>query len=379
MSAVALLPDGRIAVGGWASRPDNPNAGYVALLAAGRLDRSAPLPGYALATKTDPAGRLVITLYSRSGPALRRLRPDLTTDPAFAAGRDIVMGPEVAMSGDPLVNGLAIQPDGKVLLAAMLEPSLSEEELGRLALNANGAPDTSFGAGGRVTFPDAGPWHDTLAAIALQPDGKILLAGTQTAGNVTAFRVMRLTAAPAPDPSLGSGGAAVVPGPYPLPGRDLRRHRFPAALTVAPDGTVLVAAYTTAATENQTDLAVLHLRPDGTPDWSFGDRGLALTTPGRYNRAVSLNLVSGNKLLVTAAAKTDPTGPDFATLRLNLADPSPITTSVRNGNLVITGTPGNDVTRLAQRDGRLFITGVAGSFTIAPGPASRSTASRATT
>ena len=77
-----------------------------------------------------------------------------------------------------------------------------------------GTPDTTFGAGGiaRVSIETGqGDGVDAATGIAVQPDGKIVLGGraNQLSRNVDAFAVARLTRAGQPDATLNGGGTRV--------------------------------------------------------------------------------------------------------------------------------------------------------------------------
>ena len=69
---------------------------------------------------------------------------------------------------------MATQPDGKIVLVGSEDPG----SLIVVRLLADGAFDPSFGSGGKVTtpFPGAGNFGEGRA-VAIQPDGKIVVAG----------------------------------------------------------------------------------------------------------------------------------------------------------------------------------------------------------
>jgi uncharacterized delta-60 repeat protein len=78
------------------------------------------------------------------------------------------------------VNDLAIQPDGKIVVAgwAEVQDSPSDRDFLVARFNPDGTPDHNFDADGRVTTDfDNGDWPDQAAAVAIQPDGRIVVAG----------------------------------------------------------------------------------------------------------------------------------------------------------------------------------------------------------
>jgi uncharacterized delta-60 repeat protein len=88
-------------------------------------------------------------------------------------------------------RALLVQPDGKLVLAGT-----NDENLGAWRLNPDGSPDRGFDGDGAAVADFGG--SEWLSAAALQPDGKIVVAGGQA--------VARLTAAGALDPTFGPGG-----------------------------------------------------------------------------------------------------------------------------------------------------------------------------
>jgi len=86
------------------------------------------------------------------------------------------------------VQPVAVQPDGRIVVAGT-----------RLArFTRDGRPDESFGRRGLVEVPGAG-----VAAVALQPDGKIVVAGGVLA---------RYDSDGTLDAGFGSGGVADTAG-----------------------------------------------------------------------------------------------------------------------------------------------------------------------
>ena len=75
-----------------------------------------------------------------------------------------------APGGENFTCALAIQSDGKILLAGVIDHAMSVTRL-----NTDGSVDTSFGTSGYTTF--SGGWLNYGKAIAVEPDGKIVVAG----------------------------------------------------------------------------------------------------------------------------------------------------------------------------------------------------------
>jgi uncharacterized delta-60 repeat protein len=118
---------------------------------------------------------------------LARYMPDGDLDPSFGTGGrtlDVEMGTEDAYD-------VALQPDGKIVAVGF---DIARYEPG-------GRPDRSFGINGKVQSN-----LDFIAGIVLQPDGKIVIAGWNNLG----FRVDRYVPDGAPDQSFGRSGSVAT-------------------------------------------------------------------------------------------------------------------------------------------------------------------------
>lgn len=145
------------------------------------------------------------------------------------------------------VNTLAVQPDGKVLAAGGFD-FVNGVLTGKLhRFNSNGTPDAGFNAGTGA--------NGFIAAVVLQPDGKILVAGGFSIFNgVVAPNLVRLN----PDGSLDNTFSSIGTG---VP-------RQPMSLVLQPDGKILVSG-TALDVQQQTVSGVVRLLPSGARDTSF--------------------------------------------------------------------------------------------------------------
>jgi uncharacterized delta-60 repeat protein len=90
-------------------------------------------------------------------------------------------------STEDLANGAVLQPDGKIVVAGYTQ---ADEDVAVARLNANGSPDATFGAAGKATVDFGVATFGN--AVALQPDGKIVVVGQRT--GTDDFAVARLLA-----------------------------------------------------------------------------------------------------------------------------------------------------------------------------------------
>jgi uncharacterized delta-60 repeat protein len=140
----------------------------------------------ARAVALQPDGRIVLAGYAeRQAPnydfAVVRLNANGTLDPAFnGTGRQTVAF-DVGGGRDDEANSVVVQPGGKLLVAGFAQQGPTDYDFAVARLGASGAIDTSFNGTGKqvVGFHLGGPTlsQDEAAAAAVQPDGKVVLAG----------------------------------------------------------------------------------------------------------------------------------------------------------------------------------------------------------
>src|SRR5439155_8699659 len=137
---------------------------------------------------------------------------------------------------------------------------------------ADGSVDLTFGSGGRVVTDFGG--DDTAFALAVQPDGKIVVAGVSTGGGTMDFALARYDSDGALDTTFGSGGRVVTD----LGGNGGNGGNDEAfALVVQPDGRLVAAGASTAAGSLDFDFALARYNTDGTLDATFGTAGQVVT------------------------------------------------------------------------------------------------------
>jgi uncharacterized delta-60 repeat protein len=186
--------------------------------------------------------------------------------PAWAAPGDLdpTLGGDGLLTFDPsggqdeLGNALAVQPDGRMVLALDSRlPGQSDRDIVVLRLLPDGSPDESFSSDGRVVSVQ--PGDDVVRGLGLDPaSGEIVVFATGGGTN----RLLRLTADGATDTGFGGGDGFVE-----LPGA------FSQVDTRPGGGTVLAGS-------SGPDAAVTVLDAAGAPDASFGTGGTAFVDLG---------------------------------------------------------------------------------------------------
>ena len=274
-------------------------AAALALAGPGDLDRgfgpggtrTIESMGYAGAMAVQPDGKIVVAGLGTNGDvAVGRINPDGSDDPAFGGTRLIDFG-----SFD-IGEAVALQPDGKIVVAGR---SGANAVIARL--NPDGSPDMGFGTTGKRVIDYGGPTFDRAEGVAIQPDGKIVLAGA--GGLDPTIVVTRLESNGADDTGFGTGGTRRVNfGLGPEEGR---------ALALQADGKIVVAGFTTF--EGMIDrIAIARLTPGGSPDADFGTAGRRVISPGApAASAEALAIEPGGRIVVAGTASDQ-----FLVLRL---------------------------------------------------------------
>jgi uncharacterized delta-60 repeat protein len=243
--------------------------------------------------------------------ALARYNTDGSLDTSFGTAGKVLTDISGSGSFDSLV-ALAIQRDGKLVAAgasAADGTAGGPREFALTRYNVDGGLDTSFGVGGKV---QTGFASDTAmaSAVAVQQDGKIVAAGeSDVFGTSSEFALARYNTDGTLDASFGSGGKVTTS----FGGGGVAR-----ALAVQPDGK-LVAAGSSTGEGNRSDFALVRYQTNGSLDASFGAGGKVTTNFSGSGNAASEDLalavaVQEDKKIVAVGYSHGP-GDNFALAR----------------------------------------------------------------
>lgn len=157
--------------------------------------------GVALGIQAD--GKILLVGASKNGAnydiALARYNADGSLDTGFGAGGKVLTA---IGTGDDEGRALAFQPDGKILVAGYAKSS--QRDFALVRYNTDGSLDLGFGPGGHVTT-DFGDYNEAQA-LALQSDGRIILCGTTWNGTSNDVALARYEQDGSLDPSFGVAG-----------------------------------------------------------------------------------------------------------------------------------------------------------------------------
>jgi uncharacterized delta-60 repeat protein len=295
--AVAALPGGKLVVAGDTRSyysPDirgdftvgrlEPNGSSDATFADGEgveLDFEHP-DASARALAVDGDGRVVVvgvatSLDNGDVPArdfgIARLNPDGTLDPSFSGD-----GKRTLDVGDDVANDVAIQPNGKIIVAGS-----SSGDFGLARLNPDGSLDQTFSGDGIATAGFNGSSGDGGQALALQTDGRIVVAG----GSAGQFAVARLMPSGSLDPSFSEDGRLTTDI-----GSEEPWNPQETAYDVALEGRLILVAGT-----GNGDFALARYGPGGSLDRSFSGDGRLTTDFGSEDIATAIALAPDGKIV----------------------------------------------------------------------------------
>ena len=245
---------------------------------------STPVASEGMAVAPD--GKIVTAGTSGVQIIVRRYMPNGTLDPSFGtSGTATLLNPSFAMHA----MAVAVQTDGKIVVAGWADIASQEDYL-VLRVTSTGAIDTFFGNGGYRTTDFAGS-DDLAEALVIQPDGKIVVAGTSNVGGDDDFSVARYTVGGSLDLAFSGDGRLTIPF-----GGDDDCH----AAMLQSDGKIVVLGDGgDVFPEYITELCLARINSDGTLDGSFNHDGLLYMDLGTSSSTgTALGVVPGGNIVV---------------------------------------------------------------------------------
>jgi uncharacterized delta-60 repeat protein len=221
----------------------------------------------------QPDGKIVVAgtcgTVSGSEFCVARYTATGTFDPTFDGDGKVLTAPGAVASGNEL-RALALQPDGKIVVAGSCFIGGSNFEICLLRYTENGALDTTFNATGKVRT-QAGSTTSSARSLAIQPDGKILVGGEcDTATDPSSFCVLRYNSNGSLDLGFSGDGKVVTP----MGGSDSNVYE----VLLQPDGRIVVAGR---CTESPTiKFCLARYLSGGALDLSFSTDGKAIAQAG---------------------------------------------------------------------------------------------------
>jgi len=354
--SVAVRSDGKLLAAGYA----NPiSADFVVLLynTNGSLDTSFDTDGIVTADVGNSAatcrgiaiqnnGRIIAVGSSNSGTlekfSVARYLTDGNLDPTYGTN-GLTITP-VGTRGS--ANAVAIQFNGKSVVVGTAFNG-TNEDIAVVRYETDGTLDTGFDTDG-VAILDLGGSNEFGRAVALQSNGKIVVAGYTDNGGGMDFLVARFDLNGTLDATFGTGGIVIT---QVLTGTDQAN-----AIAIQSNGKIVAGGFAQAGMDNA--FALVRYESDGSIDNTFGTFGRAVNSLySGSDEAYAIAIQSDGKIIAAGAA-ADNVESDFGTIRYN-ADGTLDTTFDVDGKVTTDLSASGDTafSVAVQTDGKIVVTG----------------------
>ncbi len=283
-------------------------------------------------------GRLIVIRYNADG----------SFDTSFANGGILVLP---SLSG-ALCEAMALQSDGKIVLAGLMNVTAGNSGFLVVRVNPNGTLDTTFDGDGYVVT-NLTSSQDVGNDIDIQADGKLVVTGPAggIADNVGNIGIVRYNPNGSLDTGFDTDGIVITNIP------NNASHSY--AVKTQTDGKIVVSASSNTVDSTQYFLAVLRYLPDGSLDSTFGTNGISITNLG-VNRFLfgDLAIQTDGKIVVLGSVGSNSTFVyDFTVFRF-LLNGAIDTNFGTNGKTVIDSGDTNSAQALQiQADGKILALG----------------------
>ena len=281
MIASAMLVPGVVAPASASTQTEgslDPSFGYEGQL----LDlKSGGFGGFDVAVQSD--GKLVVA----EGEVVVRYTPTGHLDPTFGSAGVVTFGAAYGL------GSVALQRDGKILVAG--NELRATYDMVVVRLKPDGTRDTTFNSTGPhpgEVAQSVGTGVDSANDVAVQPDGKILLAGYSTSANPDNV-VVRYLPNGQPDGGFGTGGIVNL-------NFTANEHFY--GVATGPSGTVIATGDYQSTSDGTEDVEVVRLTSGGDLDSSFDSDGVQTTSLSAGNDAGNDVVVGhGGEIFVAAS------------------------------------------------------------------------------
>ena len=264
---------------------------------------------YGMAIQRD--GKMVLTGYSNDNYAnyfaTARYNSDGTLDSSFGGG-GIVTTFFGSGGFDDRAKSVAIQNDGKIVVAgySLIMDNTHISNLAIVRYNSDGSLDSSFGGGGKVET-DIG-YDGGAHSVAIQNDGKIVAVGDSYDGKNWYYAIVRYNSDGSLDNTFGSGGKVIT--------AIGSKNDHAESVAIQNYGKIVAAGYSYSSS-SKWDFAIVRYHSDGTLDSTFSNDGKVTTDIGSdWDRAYSVAIQNDGKI-VAAGYNNNSGNYDFTIVRYN--------------------------------------------------------------
>ena len=240
------------------------------------------------------------------------------------------------------LGSAAIQPDGKIVLAGA---ATQANGFMVARYNTDGTLDASFGNNG-VTITDFGFQIIYLSSVAVTTDGKIIAGGSATVNGHDQFVVARYSSSGIIDPSFGSGGFVTT---------DFNTPANLFSLALQSDGKIVAGGTVQLA---NSDFALTRYNTDGSPDMTFNSTGIVTTDFGSFDNANAVVINNEGKIYI-GGYSSDASGNHFRIARYNNDGTPDLNFNAGSGSVLAAFGNSSDILNniQLQPDGKILASG----------------------
>ncbi len=300
-SEMVLQRDGKIVVAGGVFDATGGDFLLIRYNADGSLDLTfnstgmvttsfGPFEDYALAVALQSDGKIVAAGVANNARdrdfAAARYNTDGSLDLGFNGTGKIVTTFYTYSYEE--VTGLAVQPDGKIVLAGQSQ-EIAYYSFALARFNTDGSYDMSFDGDGKLMTPTS--YNEEIRDITIQPDSKIVVCGARIIPEGVGFALNRYNTDGSLDNTFdGDGKVHTLPG--------LGR-----AIAIQNDGKIVAAGI--AGGSQGYDFILFRYKTDGSIDMSFGPGGTVRTSFSAGDDACSAMKLFSNRIYVVGYSSAD--------------------------------------------------------------------------
>jgi len=238
--------------------------------------------------------------------AVVRYLGDGTLDPNFGTGGKTTTNVGTGGAETDWALAVALDSNGRIVAAGEAD-TVSTQDFAVVRYGVDGRVDTSFGGGDGIVTTDLQNDTDTVWAVAIQTDGRIVAAGdTFISGTGDRLSLVRYNADGSLDTSFGTGGKVVNTGMI------IYGH----AMKIQSDGKIVVVGQGWNAGAVEYQLAVVRYNSNGTLDTGFNGTGLVLVDIGTKSNGMAIALQPDGKIIAAGSAQIGIGNDDFLVTRL---------------------------------------------------------------
>ncbi|MEO8712758.1 MAG: hypothetical protein ABI405_11570, partial [Parafilimonas sp.] len=332
--------------------------GLVRLNADGSLDNSFGIDGKILYGGNNvlfydgliqPDGKIVVTGNSGSDILVLRYNANGSADNSFDGDGEVTINFGSYSYG----RSVALQPDGKIVVAGYAG-NAGENFYAVARLNSNGSPDNNFDADGQKQFSVGAEKNDIANSVFIQSSGKILIAGVSFIGSDYDFSAVRLKTDGSFDETFSGDGKYVF---------QIQTGTNDIAVSIAgtTDGKIVIGGYT--GGDENDDFALVRLTDNGTFDNTFNKNGKTIIPIGtNVDVASDMAIQTDGKILLCGYSYVSGLSYEFSVIRIK-----------NNGKLDANfGSDGEQIISLTDKpdfcysmsllaNGKIFLAGASGN------------------